>query len=154
MMITGTDIKNLPMSLYSKVRLWILTQKHWHFVFCHWPLFQGGCWGLFAHCSLLQLLSRLASCPSNEVGGFEHEQPLFCICTTGYKSCMAENSCNSAWQQVWWTSRPTHNHSQKSKPSILCLFKWHVKWRITFQSEVNKVFIDLIQCVIWHCFWQ
>lgn len=106
-----------------------------------------------AHRSLLQLLSRHASHPSNEVGGFEHEQPLFCVCTTVYKSCVAENGCNSAWQLDRTRGGPAdqpHNHSQEPDPSILCLFRWHEKWRITFQSLVNKVFIDLIQHVI--CF--
>lgn len=42
----------------------------------------------------------------------------------------------------------SHQHSQEYNPSIVCLFNWHEKWRITFQSLVNKVFIDLIKHVI------
>lgn len=144
--ITRSDIKNLPVSLYSKVRL---NSKTLALCFCFLSRapFSRRLLRTFAHRSPLQLLSRHASCPSNEVGGFEHEQPLFCICTTGCKSCVAENSSNSAWQhdrKCGGPNRP-HNHSQESDPSIVCLFKWH-----GIQSEVNKVFIDLFQRVI--CF--
>lgn len=38
---------------------------------------------------------------------FKHEQPLFCIPTTGYEGYVVQGITAALWQKVWWTRGPT-----------------------------------------------
>lgn len=96
-----------------------------------------------------QFLSRHASHPSNKVGGFE-AGPLW---TSGYERCVTGSLCTAACQRARRSSRPTTPPPSRIASTIVCLFKCHEIRRITFQSLLNKVFIDWIQHIICFAVW-